>query len=240
MIPQQTSNSALIIFAKAPIPGTVKTRLCPPLTADEAASLHGSLVLDAIERAKDLPGATLYLAGAPDLGHPFFKTVEGRYRVRLLAQRGEDLGARMLQALKEAFALGHEPVLLTGTDLPSLPRVHLKAALEEVTVHDLVLGPTEDGGYYLIGLRRYISNLCPTLFEGIPWSTPSVLAETRKKAEAAGLTMSLLPACRDLDDLDDLKAFIKLAGRDEHISKRTEGALRLLESRLKNRTTTHN
>ena len=72
-------STALIVFAKAPIPGEVKTRLCPPLDPDEAASLHGTLVLDAVERAKGLAGASLYVAGAPDLAHPFFKVMEGRY-----------------------------------------------------------------------------------------------------------------------------------------------------------------
>ncbi|TLY21745.1 MAG: glycosyltransferase, partial [Nitrospirae bacterium] len=72
-------STALIIFAKAPIPGEVKTRLCPPLDPDEAASLHGTLVLDAIERTKGLQGVTLYVAGTPDLAHPFFKVMEGRY-----------------------------------------------------------------------------------------------------------------------------------------------------------------
>ncbi|MEK7797836.1 MAG: glycosyltransferase, partial [Nitrospirota bacterium] len=80
-------STALIIFAKAPIPGEVKTRLCPPLDEEEAASLHGSLVMDAIERTKGLQGITLYVAGAPDLDHPFFKVMEGRYGARLLLQR---------------------------------------------------------------------------------------------------------------------------------------------------------
>ena len=224
-------STALIIFAKAPIPGEVKTRLCPPLTPDEAASLHGSLVLDAIERTKGLQGISLYVAGAPDLTHPFFKIMEGRYRARLLEQRGPDLGSRMRQAMQDAFDDGAREVLLTGTDLPSLPRAHLVEALKLIKDHDLVLGPTADGGYYLIGLRR----MMPDLFNGIAWSTPTVLADTRKKAEAAGLSLALLPECRDLDTLDDLKAFIGLIGKDPNITKRTEGTLRLLGARLKER-----
>src|SRR5881397_2351155 len=86
-------STALIIFAKAPIPGEVKTRLFPLLDPDEAASLHGTLVLDAVERAKGLPGASLYVAGAPDLAHPFFKVLEGRYGAKLLPQSGPDMGA---------------------------------------------------------------------------------------------------------------------------------------------------
>ncbi|MDO8546212.1 MAG: DUF2064 domain-containing protein, partial [Nitrospirales bacterium] len=92
-------------------------------------------------------------------------------------------------------------------------------------------GPTTDGGYYLIGLRKMI----PGLFDGIAWSTASVFAETKKKVEAAGLSLGLLPECRDLDTLDDLKAFIALCGKDRNITKRTEGALRLIGARLKER-----
>ena len=224
-------STALIIFAKAPIPGEVKTRLCPPLDHDEAASLHGTLVLDAVERAKGLPGASLYVAGAPDLAHPFFKVMEGRYGVKLLAQRGPDLGSRMRWAMQDAFEQGAQEVLLTGTDLPTLPRAYLAEALKLVKAHDVVLGPTADGGYYLIGLRKMV----PVLFEGIAWSTASVLAETKKKIEQAGLPLGLLPECRDLDTVDDLKVFIGLCGKDRAMTKRTEGALRLIATRLKER-----
>jgi uncharacterized protein len=228
-----TATPAVIIFTKAPIPGTVKTRLCPALTSDEAASLHGSLVLDAIERTKTLSGAILYVAGTPDLSHPFFKVLEGRYGARLLLQCGQDLGSRMSQAMEDVFALGHDTVILTGTDLPTMPRQYLKQAIDLLRSHDVVLGPTMDGGYYLIGLRQAV----PELFRGIPWSTASVLEDTRKKATSRGLSVALLPECRDLDELDDLKAFIDVAGKDSTMSKRTEGTLRLLSTRLRARKT---
>jgi len=222
-------STALIIFAKAPIPGEVKTRLCPPLDHDEAASLHGTLVLDAVERAKGLPGASLYVAGTPDLAHPFFKVMEGRYGAKLLPQRGPDLGSRMKWAMQDAFEQGAQEVLLTGTDLPTLPRAHLVEALTLVKRHDVVLGPTADGGYYLIGLRKMV----PALFDGIAWSTASAFAETKKKIEQAGLSLGLLPECRDLDTLEDLKVFIGLCGKERAMTKRTEGALRLIAARLK-------
>ncbi len=224
-------STALIIFAKAPIPGEVKTRLCPPLDPDEAASLHGTLVLDAIERAKGLQGVTLYVAGTPDLNHPFFKVMEGRYGAKLLPQRGPDLGSRMRWAMQDAFEQGAQDVILTGTDLPTLPRAHLVEALKLIKRHDVVLGPTADGGYHLIGLSKMV----PALFEGIAWSTASVFAETKKKIEVADLSLGLLPECRDLDTLEDLKVFIGLCGKDRAMTKRTEGTLRLLAARLKER-----
>ena len=211
--------------------GTSKTRLCPPLTPDEAASLHGSLILDAMEQAQGLVGTTLYVAGAPDVDHPFFKVLEGRYGARLLAQEGEDLGARMSGAMAKAFSLGHQRVILIGTDLPNLTRRHLSQAVNDIGSHDLVLGPTLDGGYYLIALSRP----APELFHGLAWSTNSVLEETKKKAASLGLSVGLLSSLRDLDEIEDLKAFIQLAGKDKSLSKRTAGALTLIGERLKTR-----
>src|SRR5574341_718963 len=115
------SDSALIIFAKAPIPGQGKTRLCPPLTPDEAASLHGSVVLDMLERSRNAAALDRFVACAPSSDHVFFKILEERHGVRLIAQMGDDLGARMARALADVFALGYRQVLVVGTDLPTLP-----------------------------------------------------------------------------------------------------------------------
>ncbi len=193
--------------------------------------MRRKLVLDAIERTKGLQGISLYVAGAPDLEHPFFKVLEGRYGARLLRQRGPDLGARMQQAMQDAFDQGMKDVILAGTDLPTLPRTNMVEALKLIKNHDVVLGPTADGGYYLIGLRK----MRPDLFQGITWSTATVLAETKMKIEAARLSLGALPECRDLDTLEDLKAFIALCGKDRTLTKRTEGALRLIGERLKAR-----
>src|SRR5207245_10156024 len=131
----------------APGAGSLSTRLSTPLSGDEAASLRGSRVLDAIERANGLPGVALYIAGAPDIAHPFFKVLEGRYGARLLPQKGDDLGARMCGAMQKAFELGHRRVILAGTDLPTFTRSHLTQAINHLNTHDVVLGPTIDGGY---------------------------------------------------------------------------------------------
>src|SRR3989442_6078128 len=220
-----------MVFARGRLPGEVKRRPCPPLDPDEAASLHGTLVLDAVERVKGLAGASLYVAGAPDLAHPFFKVLEGRYGAKLLPQRGPDLGARMKWAMQDAFEQGAEDVLLTGTDLPTLPRAHLMESLTLIKKHDVALGPTADGGYYLIGLHRMV----PALFEGAAWSTASAFADTKEKTEDAGLSLGLVPEWRDLDTLWGLKAFMGLCGKDRAMTKRTEGALRLIAARLKDR-----
>ena len=230
------SDSALIIFAKAPIPSQVKTRLCPPLTPDEAASLHGSVVLDMLERSRGAASMDRFVACAPSSDHVFFKILEERHGVRLLTQVGDDLGARMARAMADAFALGYQTVLVIGTDLPTLPGAVFGDAVKLLAAHDLVLGPAFDGGYYLIGLRKP----APGLFTGIPWSTDRVLPLTQQKAAALGLRTALLPVRRDIDTLDDLRAVIEEAGLESRtpqanmsLSPRTAGVLRLLANRLR-------
>ena len=236
-------NTALVIFAKAPIPGEVKTRLCPPLTPDEAATLHGSFVLDMLERSKTavvklkLP-FDRYLACAPSSTLVFFKIMEERQGVKLIDQVGDDLGARMSQTCEAMFAQGYTRVLIVGTDVPSLPLDHYKQALALLETNDLVLGPALDGGYYLIGLKRTV----PDLFVGIPWSTERVLEMTQEKATTLRLKTALLPPWRDIDTIEDLQALIeasildaKKPKNEQSFSTRTAGTLQLLAKRLQSR-----
>ncbi len=236
-------RTALVIFAKAPIPGQVKTRLCPPLTPDEAATLHGSFVLDTLERTKAAVAKfkwplDRYLACAPASTQVFFRIMEERQGVKLLDQVGDDLGARMNHAFETLFAKGYKRGLIVGTDTPSLPLERYQQALVALESHDLVLGPALDGGYYLIGLTRAI----PDLFTDIPWSTDQVLALTQKKAGVLGLKTALLASWRDIDTIDDLHSLIEAGAADankpkheQSISTRTAGALQLLAKRLRTR-----
>jgi hypothetical protein len=240
---RQGVDNALVIFAKAPVPGQVKTRLCPPLTPDEAATLHGSFVLDTLERTKvaatrlDVP-FDRYLACAPSSTHVFFKIMEERQGVRLIDQEGDDLGHRMKRAFEAMFARGYRRVLIVGTDVPSLPLDYYRHALEKLEQNDLVLGPARDGGYYLIGLKRAV----PDLFSDMPWSTDRVLGLTRARADGLGLSQGFLPEWRDVDTIDDLHALIETSSLDargpkheQAFSSRTAGALQLLAKRLRSR-----
>ena len=186
------------------MPGEVKTRMCPPLTPDEAASLHGSLVMDAVERTRSLRGFDVFLACAPGMDHPFFQTLAARHRLRLCDQVGDDLGQRMEHALTAAFTHGYAYALLVGTDIPNLSAGHYQRAKALLQDTDVVLGPTEDGGYYLVGAKHPV----PALFADIPWSTGDVLARSRARAEQAGLVVGLLDPERDLDTFDDVRAFL--------------------------------
>lgn len=147
-----------MIFAKAPISGKVKTRLCPPLRPDEAASLHGSFVLEVLERMS-LAVTTLqlpfhrYLACAPSSTRAFFTIVEERHGVKVIDQIGDDLGARIQHAFETMFENGYRRVCIVGTDASSLPLDYYTQVLTLLETNDLVLGPALDGGYYLIDLN---------------------------------------------------------------------------------------
>ncbi len=233
-----TLRTALVIFTQAPIPGQVKPHLCPPLTADEAATLHGSFVLDTLERTKAAVGKLpidRYLACSPSSTHVFFKILEERQGVKLIDQIGDDFGTRMSQAVASLFAEGYRRVLVIGTDVPTLPLDHFRQALTLLESHDVVLGPAFDGGYYLIGLK----GTSPELFANIPWSSDCVLRLTQEKAVRLGLTTALIEPWRDVDTLDDLQTLIetsiadgKKAKNDRVCSSRTAGVLQHLAKRL--------
>jgi hypothetical protein len=240
----QQQEGALVVFAKAPIPGHVKTRLCPPLTSDEAATVHGSFVLDTLERTRTAVSKfrlalDRYLACAPSSKLAFFKIMEERQAVRLLDQEGDELGARMNGVFETLFARGYGRVVIVGTDVPSLPLESYRQAVRLLDCHDVVLGPALDGGYYVVGLKQ----AAPALFQDIPWSTNRVLGFTKEKAAGLGLNIGLLPEWRDIDTIDDLKALIDACRLDarkpkqeQSFSTRTAGALQLLAKRLNSRT----
>ena len=179
----------LSIFAKAPVPGHVKTRLRPVLDEEQAARLAAAFVRDTLLKAAQLgPPVTVYYAGDRALLVPLAPP-----NVRWAEQAGGDLGARM--------ACVPAPCLILGADSPHLPLSLLSAALAAVPAYDVVLGPAEDGGYFLIGLRAPQ----PALFDGIAWSTETVLAQTLARADALGLTVHQTPPWYDLDTPADLR-----------------------------------
>lgn len=217
-------------MAKAPVAGQVKTRLCPPLTPDEAASLHGSLVLDILERCQTLKEYDRILAGTPSRHHPFFRAVEARFHIPVWDQTGEDLGARMASVFKTAFDGPYRSVMVIGTDIPGMNPSLLISAEKSLRNHDIVLGPAKDGGYYLLGLRSPL----PVLFEDMPWSTDQILALTKQKIQALGLSLAVLPELRDLDTVEDLHMFIQDAKdrQNQIVSSRTKNVLQELARRL--------
>jgi uncharacterized protein len=194
-------DTALVVFAKAPRAGAVKTRLCPPLSPAAAARLYRCFLLDTLDQVRAVDGITPVIAYAPRRARAFFAAAQPR--TRLLPQTGSDLGARMANAFARLFARGFEAVVIVGADSPTLPPGRLRAAIRALAADatDGVIGPSEDGGYYLIGLRAP----CPELFVGVPWGTDRVLDDTRRKAERARRRLRSLPGWYDVDTLDDLR-----------------------------------
>jgi uncharacterized protein len=192
---------AVAIMAKAPRPGAVKTRLCPPLLAAEAAALYRCFLLDKIAAVQALSGVRPMVAYTPDEAQAEFAVLAPDFA--LVPQRGPDLGARLHTTLASLLAAGHPGAIAVDSDTPTLPREFLQQAVDCLTGPgpDVVLGPTEDGGYYLIGVRA--ANRA--LFDDMPWSTAAVLEITLRRAAAAGLQTVCTPAWFDVDTPDDLR-----------------------------------
>lgn len=191
---------AVAIMAKAPRAGEVKTRLCPPLSLADAAELYRRFLLDKIEQVTSLRTASFAIAYTPAEARAFFEEVASGFV--LVPQRGADLGDRLANSLGELLERGHRGALAIDSDTPTLPLGFLQEALDLVMMPgiDVVLGPTEDGGYYLIGLRTVHREL----FEAMAWSTSQVLLETIRRADAKGLRVACLPPWYDIDTPDDL------------------------------------
>src|SRR5215470_13693974 len=191
---------AVAIMAKAPRAGEVKTRLCPPLSLADAAELYSRFLLDKIDQVRSLKATSLAIAYAPAEARAFFEKVAPGFV--LVDQRGADLGERLANSLGELLDGGYRGVLAIDSDTPTLPLGFLQQAIDLVMRPeiDVVLGPTEDGGYYLIGLRTVHREL----FEAMAWSTNQVLGETVRRSDAKGLRVAYLPVWYDIDTPDDL------------------------------------
>ncbi len=203
---------AVAIMAKAPRAGEVKTRLCPPLSHAEAAELYRCFLLDKLAQVRAVAGARAVLAFTPDDERGLFGQL-----------------ARLLTSIGGLLGDGYTGALAIDSDTPSLPIDFLRRAVDLVAAPDIdvVLGPCDDGGYYLIGMRR----VWPTLFEAIPWSTAHVLTETARRAEAEGLRVACLPTWFDVDTPEDLERLTaSLAAPDSNTAYHTR---RFLERRAR-------
>jgi hypothetical protein len=188
---------AVAVLAKAPIPGFAKTRLIPMLGDDGAARLQARLIERAIATACAAKIGPVTVWATPDPTHAIFQTLRTRHGVALARQGDGDLGARMLAAI----AAAHGPALVIGTDCPALTPDHLRGAAAILRDgSEVVVFPAEDGGYVLIGTRRPV----PALFAEMPWSTAGVMARTRERLKASGLSWQEPVTLWDVDVPADL------------------------------------
>lgn len=211
MIRATDGKYAVLVFAKEPRPGAVKTRLIPDIGASAAAKVYRHLLDQALKSAAAIPVDSRYLYAneAPVDGLLTERSTTLGFQVRL--QQGDGLGQRMYQATSETLAT-HAAVVLIGSDCPEYTPAYLQSALNALAGHDVVIGPAHDGGYVLLAARRVEA----ALFADIDWSTPAVLAQTRQRLRSLAWTWTELAPLHDVDDARGLARFpalVEAAGK---------------------------
>ena len=206
---------AVICFTRVPKPGATKTRLLPVLKPQQCADLHWAFLKDLADTYRKLD-AHLFVAYTPDADWESLKTVfphAGFY-----PQKGNDLGERMYRVIRKVLELGYESAVLTGTDLPMMTAAHLESGFAALEEKDIAIGPTSDGGYYLIGMKKP----CREVFRVEGYGGASVFESTVAAAEDAGLSVGLALSCDDVDtpgDLWDLTKTVRPGSHTEQFLK---------------------
>lgn len=220
---------ALAVVAKRPASGQTKTRLTPPLDPDKAVALYTCLLLDTLEVMGQVEGVTRLLAYAPDDAESYFRALAPP-GFTFHPQQGADLGQRLHHITAYCLALGAPQVVIVDSDSPTLPAAILRAAFAHLDdpVTDVVLGPCDDGGYYLVGLKRP----CPAVFD-VQMSTPHVLRDTLDRCAAVGLRVALLPTWYDVDTADEVARLrAELATAPPTVAPRTRAWLRATDDHV--------
>ncbi len=193
---------AVAVMAKTPGVGVVKSRLHTVLTPARATALYRCFLLDRLDAVVGLQDVSPFVAFTPESAERIMKELAPA-GIQLVPQRGADLGARLAALLTDLLERGHAGAIAIDSDSPTLPMAYVADAARALAAGDcdVALGPCEDGGYYLIGLRS-----CePALFENMPWSTSAVFPLTLARAQARGLSVHVLPPWFDVDTEKDLR-----------------------------------
>lgn len=201
------AKPALAIMARIPS-CKGKSRLKRVLTSEQREALQWAFLFDGLNRAAEVPELTIFLATTPADHSGRVKKAAG-HSIRVIPQPEGDLGGRMLEIAETILKQGFAPVLVVGTDTPLWPPSYLELALDILQNKDIVLGPTTDGGYYLIGMSSYV----PAVFKNISWSTCEVLQQTIRRCKEAQLTYDLLPSTGDIDVPRDLQGLVEVLKR---------------------------
>lgn len=197
-----TSAQAVILFAKDPVEGQVKTRLSSLLDAPSILKLYRHFLRDSVEKICAVANTDRFIGIASEPQTSYFEDVSKDQGIRLFVQKGKHLGERMRQAFDDRFEEGYERVVIIGSDSPTLPVSYIEQALQ--SEKEVVIGPSTDGGYYLIGMRGKVTGI----FECVDWGTERVLSETLHELKNQGAEAELLPVWYDVDLPEDLR-FLK-------------------------------
>ncbi|MFA4919472.1 MAG: TIGR04282 family arsenosugar biosynthesis glycosyltransferase [Thermodesulfovibrionales bacterium] len=195
-------DSCILIFVKLPEKGSVKTRLAKDLDHGLVQTLYRNFVLDMLETLAKANLPIIVYFYPPESANAISKWLGKNYTYA--PQKGVDLGDRMKNAFRETFAKGFTKAVILGSDLPDLQKNILDMAFKALHVNDVVIGPSADGGYYLIGFRH--NSFLPEAFKGISWGTDTVLKDTLKILREKNYRAHFLPELRDVDTIEDLKA----------------------------------
>jgi uncharacterized protein len=194
-------DNAVILFARDPILGQVKTRLSSSFDDETILRLYTCFVEDSLGKIRQVDNADCFVGISPSNLSGFFDGIKDS-DTRLFVQQGKDLGDKMRQAFVDRFSDGYKKVVIIGSDSPSLPVSYINQTL--TSDKDFILGPSIDGGYYLIAMTGKVSEV----FDGIAWGTDQVLDETLNRVKKTGISLELLPVWYDVDMPEDLK-FLK-------------------------------
>ena len=192
-------DACVIVFVKNPVPGQVKTRLIPYLSPEQAASLYQAFLVDWCNALSTISTVHRVIAYTPPEGLNALQTLIGEDSV-YISQVGASLGERLIAAARWAHDQGYTKFLFVGSDSPTLPTQYVERASDLLESRDVVIGPSVDGGYYLIGFSKHGASLSiPTVFEEITWSTDVVFRQTLGKIQAINARLGLLPPWYDVD-----------------------------------------
>lgn len=191
------NSNALIIIAKYPEKGLVKTRLSGFMPDDKILELYKFLLEQTIRKLKDIPGVDSYIAYAPEHAKEYFS----HFGTGLICLSTGNLGINMSHSFDVIFQKGYKKAVLVGADIPDLSESIILHAFDLLTDNDIVFGPAEDGGYYLVGMKKLIREM----FENVTWSSDQTLGESMEQAGKSGHTVGHTKTLRDIDTIEDVK-----------------------------------
>jgi rSAM/selenodomain-associated transferase 1 len=194
------NKDAIIILAKAPLPKHVKTRLMGHITDEERLSLYASLLKGTVKKLSGIAGVDTLICYWPMDAKDYFM----QFDLEMFPQSDGDIGKRMFHALKKVFDMSYKKAVIVGVDIPDLSSETALKALEMLDAKDIVFGPSVDGGYYMVGMKKPFREI----FEGIEWSTKSTLKQSVKKASKQGCSLHFTETLLDIDTPDDLKTYL--------------------------------